>query len=46
MSMSVLSARMYMHCVLPNAHGGQKRAPDPLELELQMLISPDVGARN
>lgn len=46
MSMSVLSSRMCMHCVLLNAHGGQKRAPGPLELELQMVFSPSVGARN
>lgn len=46
MSMIVLSAHMYMHCVLPTAHGGQKRAPNPPELELQMAISPNVGARN
>ncbi|KRY97581.1 hypothetical protein T11_4401 [Trichinella zimbabwensis] len=24
---------------MPGAHGGQKRASDPLELELQMVVS-------
>ena len=29
-----------------SAHGGQKRATDPLELELQMVEPPYVGAGN
>ena len=29
---------------MPGAHGGQEK--DPLELELQMLVSHHVGARN
>jgi hypothetical protein len=33
---------MYM----PGAKGGQKRAPDPLELEFQMVVTYHVGARN
>jgi hypothetical protein len=29
-----------------NAHGGQKRAPDLLELELQMLVNQHMGTRD
>lgn len=29
-----------------SAHGGQKGAPDPLELELQTLVSHPMGAGN
>ena len=32
--------------MLSNAFGGQKRVLDPLELELQMVVSHHVGARN
>ena len=32
-------------CVL-GAHGGQRRASDPLELELQMVLGCHVGAGN
>lgn len=32
--------------IVPGALGGQKRAPDCLELELQMVVSCPVGARN
>jgi hypothetical protein len=28
------------------AHRGQKEAPDPLALEIQMVVSHDVGAGN
>lgn len=28
------------------AHGGQKKTSDPVELELQMVLSYHVGARN
>ena len=31
---------------VPGAHRGQKRALDPLELELQTVMSPSVGVRN
>lgn len=31
---------------MPDAHGDQKRALDPLELELQMAMSQHVSARN
>ena len=47
-----LPACMSVHCVcvpgmcVPGAHRGQKRASDPLELELWMVISNDVGAGN
>ena len=29
-----------------SAHGGQKRAVEPLEVELQTVVSCHVGARN
>lgn len=29
-----------------NAHGGLKQASDPLGLEVQMLVSHHVGAKN
>ena len=29
-----------------STHGGHKRASDPLELELQMVVHPDAGAKN
>lgn len=41
--MTALSACIYMYC-LPGAHGGQKKASDPWELELQMDISLYVAA--
>lgn len=31
---------------IPGAHGDQKRASDPLELELLIIISYHVGAVN
>jgi hypothetical protein len=31
---------------VPSALGGQKRASDPLELELQMVVSHNVAAGN
>lgn len=31
---------------MPNAQGSQKRAPNPLETELQMFVSHHVGASN
>ena len=31
---------------MPGAFGGQKRALDPLELELQMAVSHHPGVRN
>ena len=37
---------IYMCVYLPVAHGVQKRALDPLELELQMVVSHHVGAEN
>lgn len=43
---------MHIGVYLPvcNAHavpmGGQKRAPDPQELELQAIVSPSVGPGN
>lgn len=37
-----LSLSMYHVCI---AHGGQKKAPDPLELELEVTVSCHVGAR-
>ena len=47
MCMGVLPACMTMYCVgVPGAHRGQKRASDPLELELQMVVSHQVGSRN
>lgn len=33
---TVLPTCMYLHCDLPGTPGGQKRALDPLELELQV----------
>jgi hypothetical protein len=36
---------VYIGIYMPAAHSGQKRAPDPLELELQTVVS-QVGARN
>lgn len=31
---------------MPGAQEGQKRRSDPLELESQVIVSHDVGARN
>lgn len=31
---------------MPSAHGGQKKAPDPLELKLQMVVSRHIGSGN
>ena len=31
---------------MADAYGGQKRAPDLLELELQTVVSCSMGARN
>ena len=31
---------------MPGANGGQKRVPDPVELELQIFVSHHVGAGN
>lgn len=30
----------------PGAHKGQERTPDPLDLELDMVVSHNVGPRN
>lgn len=40
--MTVLPARMYVHhvCLVPT---GQKSVPDPLKLELGMVVSYHVG---
>lgn len=37
-----------MHCVtyMPDAHGGKKRELDPLELELQIILSQHVRGGN
>jgi hypothetical protein len=31
---------------MPDPHKGQKGAPDPLKLELQMVVSHHVSAKN
>ena len=36
----------YVHHVLPATCGGQKKALDPLELQLQMVVSLHVGSGN
>lgn len=36
---------MFAYHVCACAHGGQKRVWDPLELELQMIMSHHVGDR-
>jgi hypothetical protein len=41
---SVVSTCVYMDHMC--AHGGQKQASDPLELELQVVVSCHVGAGN
>jgi hypothetical protein len=38
-------ASMYVTCAL-SAWGGQKRAPDPLQAELQTALNYPVGAGN
>ena len=43
MCMGVLPAWMSMCICIPSACGGQKRASDPLVLELQMLMKIHVG---
>ena len=47
MCMCVLPGCMPMHC-MPGGGGGQKKASNLglLELELQMVVSHCVGARN
>jgi hypothetical protein len=37
---------MYATMHMPDAHRVQKRALDPLELKLQMVVSHNVGAGN
>lgn len=34
---------MYMHHIVPGTQVGQKRVLDPLELELEMIVSHHVG---
>lgn len=41
--MSVLSTCMYVHTCVPSAISGQRRALDPLGLELKMVMSCHVG---
>lgn len=43
MHVSVLSTCMYVHTCVPSATRGQRRALDPLELELKMAMSCHVG---
>ena len=38
--------RARVHYMCPGALGGQKRALDPLELELQVVVSGYVGPGN
>jgi len=45
MCMFCLFAYKFTIC-MPGAGGGTKRAPDRLELELQMSVSHQVGAGN
>lgn len=40
-----LYVSVFPACV-PGAQGGQKRSSDPLKLELQMIVSHHLGARN
>ena len=42
----VLSACVSVHCIVPGALSGQKMAPDPRQLGLQMGVSHYVGAGN
>lgn len=42
----VLSACMYVYHVCAWCSGDQKRGSDPLELEIQMVVSHFVAARN
>lgn len=38
---------MYMSTTcMPDAHGGQKKASDPLELKLQMVLNHLAGTGN
>lgn len=39
-------AHMYVYVVWCNAHGGQKRVLNPLELELHVVVSHPLGAGN
>lgn len=36
---------VWIMCV-PDGHGGQKRMPNPLELELKVVVTHHVGAGN
>lgn len=45
MYMSVLPTHIAVH-QMPGACGGQTAALDPLELELLMVVSYHVGAKN
>jgi hypothetical protein len=45
MCMGILLARISVYHV-PGAHRDQKRTSDPVELELQMVVSCQVGAGN
>ena len=44
--MCVLSVFIYVHHMRVGAGGGQKRALDPLELQLQIVVSYHVGSGN
>jgi hypothetical protein len=46
MGMGVLSENVSMYLCVPGEGGGQKRASDPLALELQRVVSCHVVARN
>lgn len=39
-----VSEHMYMHHLYAGAQEGQKRVSDPVELELQVVVSHYVGA--
>jgi hypothetical protein len=43
MYIDVLPTYLCITC-MPGAHGGQKWVLDPLELELQMVVSSHLGA--
>ena len=47
--MAVLSVHILVHCTYlytPGPHGGQEKAMEPLDLELQVVVSHHVVAEN
>lgn len=46
MCLSVSLACMYVHMFMPGTCGGHKRVSDTLDLDIQVIMSHNVGAEN